>query len=88
MENLAKTLIDELGHEKLVSLVGMPERTIRHARSVGYFAAQWYEPVMLVAAKAGVSCPLGAFNFRRLATPNGNATSDRQGVSTSREAAQ
>lgn len=72
--NPAQMLIDAVGHEVLRDALGLTDRNIRHARSVGYFAAQWYAPMKVLAESRGVFCPLDAFNFKPVAKLTGNGS--------------
>lgn len=64
MKNPAEILIDGIGHDVLKQKFGMTDRNLRHVRSVGSFAAQWYRPIKDEAESRGIHCPLDAFNFK------------------------
>lgn len=70
--NPAYNLIEAIGHSVLRENLGLTERNLRHAKSVGYFAAKWYKPMKELAEGRGVYCPLDAFNFESLANKLGN----------------
>lgn len=84
--NPAQMLIDAVGHEVLRDSLGLTERNLRHARSVGYFAAQWYAPIKVLAESRGVFCPMEAFNFKPVANLTGNASRSVQAPVSKRRA--
>ena len=69
-QNIAAKLIDQIGHDTLKKL-GLSERNLRHVRSTGRFAAQWYMPVKEIAERGGIFCPMDAFSFKSLPTDIG-----------------
>lgn len=78
--NPAHTLIEAIGHSTLCECLGLTERNLRHAKSVGYFAAKWYAPMKALAESHGVFCPLEAFNFERLANKVGSNAASNQAL--------
>ena len=78
--NFAAKLIDEIGHDVLCSQLGFTERNLRHVRSTGQFAAQWYPPVKELAEVRGVDCPLSAFSFKSLPQNVGTKVNDCKGA--------
>lgn len=59
--------------------IGMSHRSIRHARSVGTFAAAWYAKINRLCFDHGVPCPISAFRWK--AAPDnkiGNLGADRK----------
>ncbi|HEV8035249.1 hypothetical protein [Yoonia sp.] len=78
--NPAHILIEAIGHSTLCECLGLTERNLRHAKSVGYFAAKWYAPMKALAESHGVHCPLEAFNFERLANKVGSNKAANQGL--------
>lgn len=80
--NHVSTIIDGLGHDHLIKL-GLTERNIRHAKSVGGFSALWYLPIKEAMDSQGLACPLGAFRFKDVAKNNGKSVDFKAGVGNS-----
>ena len=59
--------------------IGMTQRTIRHARSVGTFAAAWYAKINRLCFDHGVPCPISAFRWKEAPDKKiGNQEPDRK----------
>ncbi|WP_212525876.1 hypothetical protein [Actibacterium sp. MT2.3-13A] len=56
-------IIDAIGVDALTE-IGLSERNIRHAKSSGQFAAQWYERIKFLCDEQGIECPLSSFSFK------------------------
>lgn len=74
-QNLAQKLIDAIGPDDLIEILGWSERNVRHFRSTGKIAAHWYLPVKEIAESRGLHCPSAAFTFKSLANNNGGVSS-------------
>ncbi len=62
--------------------IGLTERTIRHAKSSGRFAAMWYLPIKELCESHGVFCPLEAFNWKVSAKKHGSSVNVCQGAAS------
>mgnify|MGYP000847628558 FL=1 len=71
-QKYAPKIIDALSPDVLQHELGMTERSIRHAKSTGRFAAMWYRPIKELCESHGIYCPLDAFNWKQYAKNSGN----------------
>ncbi len=59
-----RAIINAIGEDAICKRLGVKPRAIRHARSVGRFAASWYAPLKEMADPLGVEVPIEIFNWR------------------------
>ena len=74
----ASRIISAITPDRLLD-IGMTERTIRHAKSSGRFAAMWYLPIKELCESHGVFCPLEAFTWKAPAKKHGGDLYECQG---------
>lgn len=67
----SQQIIHALGEDFFVQELGLTERNLRHAKSVGQFAAHWFAAIDDACKKSGVPCPREAFNFKSPANDSG-----------------
>ena len=63
-KNPSTQIIEALGEDFFTDTLGMTERTLRHARTQGTFAAGWYKDIHFECISRGVPCPMSAFNWK------------------------
>lgn len=73
-------IIDALTPEAMTSKLGVTSHSIRHARHVGSFPANWFVVVSAMCRSAGVDCPLAVFNWRSPDKRAGGAARDNEGA--------
>lgn len=71
MEKPALIIIDTLTPHRLATEIGMPERTIRHARTTGRFSGLWFGPVADLCHQLSIPCPIDAFTWKAVAKKDG-----------------
>lgn len=68
-KQVVKKIADAIGDEQIASALGVGLHSIRNARWSGGFPASWYPVLKDLSEKAGVPCPMVAFNFKPEASP-------------------
>jgi hypothetical protein len=70
--NPVKIITTALTDDAIMARLGVTKHAIRAARRFGSFPASWYAPLADMCERAGIECPIEAFNWR---TPSqGDAT--------------
>ena len=59
-----KTIVGEIGRDRLSQRLGVTEYAIRHALSSGVFPSAWFLAVTEMSREAGLTCPVELFNFK------------------------
>lgn len=62
--NIAKSITDQIGADRISKAIGVSSHSIRHARTEGTFPASWYAVLSDMCKQQGIECPLSAFNWK------------------------
>tara|TARA_R110000851_G_scaffold22626_13_gene67030 strand:- start:1285 stop:1560 length:276 start_codon:yes stop_codon:yes gene_type:complete len=76
--NSAPHIIDAIGEDYFTGVLKFTPRNLRHVRATGTFASQWYEEISKTCHEHGVSCPMSAFNMKRIDNKIGTSGGQNQ----------
>ena len=63
-QNHVNKILEVVTPEILGDRLGMSDRSIEHAKYVGYFSGLWFDEVERLCIEHGIPCPRAAFNWK------------------------